>query len=181
MIELIPTENDDLAFLCLVQRIVNGAIAALQVCEVYLVHIDNCFDHKWLRWHYRSGQELRVLPFDPNRVRSEKHFVWDADHSRWMAVDQRKPLHVRRPGRSSLDQPIDRFSRSAAFIWYSGNTVTNQAGSLMFYLSGAEGYAWYASLTKKEHWTVGDECQITRRELKAFEQWTGAREGRIQR
>jgi hypothetical protein len=170
MIELIPSENDDVAFLSLVQRIVNGAITALQVREVYLVHIDNWFDHKWLRWHCRREKELRVPPFDPNRVRSEKHFIWDANRSRWMSVDQLKPLHLRRPGRSSLVQPLDRFSKSAAFIWYSGNTITNQAGSLMFYLSGAEGYAWYASFTKKEHWKVGDGCQITKRELIAFEQ-----------
>jgi hypothetical protein len=48
MIELVPAERDDAAFLSLAQRIVTGAIAGLQAHEVYLVHIDNWFDHKWL-------------------------------------------------------------------------------------------------------------------------------------
>ena len=50
MIELVPTEHDDIAFLSLVQRIINGAIAAQRMREVFLVHIDNWFDHKWLGW-----------------------------------------------------------------------------------------------------------------------------------
>src|SRR5215510_4576327 len=97
----------------------NGAIAELGMREVFLVHVDNWFDHKWLGWWSRKEEELRVPTFTPNRVRSEK------------------PLHVRQPGRPWLAQPLDRFSKSAAFIWYSGNTTTNKAGSVMLYLSGA--------------------------------------------
>jgi hypothetical protein len=185
MIELIPSEYDDVAFLSLVQRIVNGALITLQAGEVYLVHIDNWFDWKWLYWRSRRGKELLppfdrskeghfdtelcVPMFDPNRVRSEKHFIWEENRSQWTAVDHPKPLHVRQPGRPSLARPLERFSKSAAFIWYSGNTVTNRAGSLMLYLSGADGYAWYASFTKKEHWKVEGERRIARRELIAFE------------
>jgi hypothetical protein len=46
----------------------------------------------------------------------------------------------------------------------------NKVGSLMFYLSDADGYAWHASLKKGDHWTVADEFQITRRELLSFEE-----------
>jgi hypothetical protein len=46
MIELAPAEYDDASFLELVQRIVNGAVAALHASEVYLVQVDNWFDHK---------------------------------------------------------------------------------------------------------------------------------------
>ena len=170
MIELVPAEHDDVAFLALAQRIVNGAIAALAIRDVFLVHIDSWFDHKWLRWWSRKGEELRVPTFTPNRVRSEKRFVWDVDKSAWTSVDLPRPLHIRQPGRPRLAQPLDRFSRNAAFIWYSGSTATNKVGSLMFYLSGADGYAWYASLKKNDLWTIADEFQITRRELLSFEQ-----------
>jgi len=175
MIELVPAELDDVAFLSLVQRIVNGAISSLQVREVYLVHIDNWFDHKWLGWWSSwKHKELKVLyvpPFNPNRVRSQKHFLWDGNSSRWTLTGQGKNLHLRQPGRrSSRRQKLDQVSSSAAFIWYSGNTVTNKAGSVMLYLSGAEGYAWYASFTKREHWKVDDGFLITRRELVSFEE-----------
>ncbi len=174
MIELVPAENDDAAFLSLAQRIMNGALSALQMREVYLVHIDNWFDHKWLgwwsRWSHKELKDLRVPPFNPNRVLSEKHFIWDTDNARWSLIGQRKLLHPRQAGRRWHGQPLDRVSKSAAFIWYSGNTVTNPAGSMMLYLSGAEGYAWYASFTREKHWKIDDEFRTTRRELASFEE-----------
>jgi hypothetical protein len=168
MIELVPAEHDDVAFLSLAQRIINGAITALEIRDVFLVHVDTWFDHKWLRWWSRRAEELRVPTFTPNRVCSEKRFSWDGDRSTWTPVGLPRPLHIRQPGRPWLAQSLDRFSKHAAFVWYSGGTATNTLGSLMFYLSGADGYAWYASLKKADQWTFADECQITRRELVSF-------------
>jgi hypothetical protein len=170
VIELVPAEHDDLAFLSLARRLINGAIAELGMREVFLVHVDNWFDHKWLGWWSRKEEELRVPTFTPNRVCSEKHLLWNAKTSAWEDIRLQKPLHVHQPGRPWLAQPIDRFSKAAAFIWYSGNTGTNKVGSLMLYLSGADGYSWYASFRKSEEWVVVDECCTTRRELAVFEE-----------
>jgi hypothetical protein len=175
MIELDPTENDDAGFLTLAQRIVNGAIAILQAREVYLVHVDNWFDHKWLgwwsNWEHKELKKLYVPPLNPNRVRSQKHFIWDTKSSRWMHTGQGKRVHRRQPGRRpSYAQQLDQLSKSAAFIWYSGNTLTNRAGSMMLYLSGTESYAWYASFRKDQNWRITDEFKITRRELESFEE-----------
>jgi hypothetical protein len=175
MIELEPIEYDDLAFLQLAQRIVNGAVAQLGIREVYLVQTDNWFDFKWLGfWSWGREKELTELfvpPFNPNRVRSEKHFVWDATSWRFNSAAHEKPLHPRQPGRRrSYAVPLERVSKSAAFIWYSGNTITNRTGSLMLYLSGAEAYAWYASFSKDENWRCHDENRIARRELLSFEE-----------
>ena len=171
MIELVPAEHDDVGFLLLAQRIVNGAVAAMQIREVHLVHVDNWFDCKWLGWRSRRGEdELRVPLFSPNRIRSQKHFVWDVDRSAWTSVSPPKTLHIQQAGRPWLSRPLDQFSNHAAFIWYSGNTVTNKMGSLMVYLSGADGYSWYASFKKSEQWTVADELRITRHDLASFEQ-----------
>ena len=174
MLEFIPTDGDDPAFLSLGQRIVNGALAALQVRELFLVHIDNWFDHKWLgwwsNWQHKELKKLFVPPFNPNRARSQKHFMWDANKSAWMLTGHGKPLHVQRSGRLSSRQLLDQFSKSAAFVWYSGNTVANGAGSLMFYLSGAEVYAWYASFKRNELWKIDDGFRVTRRELESYEE-----------
>ena len=175
MIELVPDEYDDVAFLSLAQRIMNGAIAALQMREVFVVHIDNWFDHKWLGWRSRWPGKLRKGPtnlkvplFTPNRVRSESHFVWDEKLSAWANIGLSKPLHVRQPGRNILAQPLERFSKSAAFIWYSGNTTTNTRGSLMLYQSGVEVHPWYAGFRKGAEWVVDDEFLVTRSELLSF-------------
>jgi hypothetical protein len=173
MIELVPTQHDDPAFLSLAQRIVNGAIADLHVREVYVVHVDNWFDFKWLGWWSwsKAGLErLVVPPFNPNRVRGQKHFIRDVDGTQWTCIGSGMPLHVRRAGRSSLAQPIDRVSDAAAFVWYSGNTATNTAGSLMVYRSGTDGYAWYASFKNEDGWTINGEARVSRRELRSFEE-----------
>ncbi|MGE3805222.1 MAG: hypothetical protein AB7K24_11170 [Gemmataceae bacterium] len=170
MIKLVPATHDDMAFLSLAQRIMNGALAELGVCHVFLVHVDNWFDHKWLGWPGRHGEELRVPSFTPNRVCSEKQLVWKSETSAWEDIGLPKPLHVRQPGSAWLAPPISRYSSAAAFIWYSGNTATNNMGSLMLYLSGAEGYSWYASLGKSTEWAVIDEYRITRRALTIFEE-----------
>jgi hypothetical protein len=169
MIKLFPAEDDDIAFLSLVERIVNGAVVELRMREVFIVKIDNWFDHKWLRWWSRKEEELRVPTFTPNRVRSEMHFVWNQETSAWESVGLKKPLHVRQPGRPWLAQPLERFSKSAAFCWYSGSSAKNKVGSLMFYVSSAQGYCWYASFRKDEEWAISDEFQTTRRALLAFE------------
>lgn len=174
MIPLIAAADDDAEFLTLAERILSGAVAALEVREVYLVRVDNWFDHKWLgwrsRWRHGELQELRIPLFTPNRVSSERRFVRDADSSSWNSVCIPQPLHVRQPGRTALARPIDGVADRAAFIWYSGGTAINQIGSLMLYLSGADGYRWYASLKKADRqWSVADEFGITRSELLAFE------------
>lgn len=167
MIDLASIDADDAGFLTLVQRIVNGVLLELRIGEAFLVHVDNWFDHKWLRWWSRRNEELRVPTFTPNRIRSEKRVVLKMDGS-WEEAELARPLHIRQPGRPWLAQSLDRFSERAAFIWYSGNTANNKVGSLMLYLSGAEGYSWYASFRLDEEWTIHDEFQVTRRELLRF-------------
>jgi hypothetical protein len=98
---------------------------------------------------------------------SEKHFVQDSNGI-WTEVALPRPLHIRQPGRPWLAYAIDRLADRAAFIWYSGNTVANSIGSLMLYLSNADGYCWYASLKKADFWDISDEFLITRRELLSF-------------
>ncbi|HLN33144.1 MAG TPA: hypothetical protein VK395_35770 [Gemmataceae bacterium] len=170
MIDMIAGKHDDPAFVALAQRIVNGVIASLQTREVHLVHVDNWFDHKWLGWWSWREEELCVPPFNPNRVVTHQYFLWDPGESGWRSLEPPKPLHIQQAGRSSLAQPLNRISKRALFIWYSGNTATNDLGSLMVHLSGADRYAWYASFRKKQHWTIADECRITRRELVSFEE-----------
>jgi hypothetical protein len=174
MIEILPTENDDPDCIALVQRIVNGAVAILEVPEVYLVHIDNWFDHKWLgwksSWKHRDLQKMYVPAFNPNRVLSQKHFIYNVDSSQWALTGEGKRLHIRQASRRSLFQKLDQVSKSAAFIWYSGNTLTNGVGSLMLYQSGPENYAWYASFRKGEDWTIADGFRISPREVLSFEE-----------
>jgi hypothetical protein len=169
MIELVPTPNDAPGFLSLTARILNGAVLAHEVREVFLVHIDTWFDHKWLGWWSWKGNVLCVPPFTQRRVISERRFVRSAEPATWTSAALKRPLHIRQPGRVTLRRPLDRFSQDAAFVWYSGSTTTNTLGSLMFYRSGSERFAWYASIGKKTNWAVVETCRISPGELRWFE------------
>src|SRR5580765_5085916 len=142
MIRLTPLEHDDHEFLALVERIINGAIIELRADEAFVVHVDNWFDQKWLGWRSWPARTLRIPIFTPNRICSEKHFVRDQDGVAWTEVALQRPLHVKQPGRPWLARRIDRLAKRGAFVWYSGNTAANGIGSLMLYLSNAEGYCW---------------------------------------
>jgi hypothetical protein len=170
MIELVTTPNDDPVFLSLAARILNGAVLAHEVCDVFVVHIDTWFDHKWLGWWSWKGNSLCVPPFTPRRVISERRFVRSAESANWTSATIKKPLHIRQPGRSTRGRPLDRFSPDAAFAWYSGRTAANTLGCLMFYRSGNDRYAWYASMARKTKWAVVETCQISPGELQLFEE-----------
>ena len=155
-------------------RILNGAILAHEVRDVFVVHIDTWFDHKWLGWWSWKGETLCVPPFTPRRVVSESRFARSAEPATWTSAVIKRPLHIRRPGRATLGQPLHRFSQDAAFAWYSGRTTTNTVGCLMFYHFGTELDAWYASMGKQTNWTANwaavETFQISPGELRSFEQ-----------
>src|SRR5262249_48392627 len=141
----------------------------LRADVAFIIRVDNWFDYKWLGWSNRKTSELRVPPFGSNRVHSERRVILGNEPETWAEVRLPKSLHVPDAARPELGQRIDAISNRGAFIWYSGNTAPNGIGSLMLYLSNAEGYCWYATFKNGECWALSDECQITRRTLLSFE------------
>jgi hypothetical protein len=177
MIEVVPLDGDDGEFIATVERIVNGAVTALDVHKAFLVHVDNWFDHKWLGFGWGERGGLVVPPFERNRILSETHFIQDGDRGGWAVANRERSLHLfhrdpshrRRPFSSRKLGTIEEYSPAAAFIWFGGRSTVNRTGSLMLYLSGAGGYSWYASFIGKPQWSIHDAREITRRQLIAFE------------
>jgi hypothetical protein len=50
MITLEPRENIDHSFVAIVEQILDNTLQLHQPAEVYVVQIDNWFDHKWLEF-----------------------------------------------------------------------------------------------------------------------------------
>jgi hypothetical protein len=167
--------SDDPAFLAVVDRIVSALVRRDQPADVYLVHIDNWFDHKWLRYSGRgivdmaecypyfdvaldehSQEQLTFPPFTPNRVVAQYLFSRLADGS---YAEQAVPrlVHRRRRERSekNLHRRVADFSRSGMFVWYSSGTVINHRGSLLVY-SARDGVVdgWYAGFAERGGWHV---------------------------
>jgi hypothetical protein len=167
--------QDDPAFLVVVDRIVAGLACRDEPDEVYLVHIDNWFDHKWLKYsgygvvafpggypwfpvakkeHHQT--QLTFPPFTPNRVVAQYLFGRVADR-RYEEQAPRRLIHRRERQRSSrnLHRRVVDFCQSGLSVWYSSGSAASRRGSLLVY-SVREGAvaAWYASFSERQGWRV---------------------------
>ena len=126
--------RDDPGFLATVDRVIASLVLRDRSEEVYVVHIDNWFDHKWLRYSgygavpFHGGLSIHTAkeeqyrdqftfpPFTPNRVVAQYLFcrVGDAVYE-----EQAMPYLIHRrehePSSRNLNRRVATFSRSAAF------------------------------------------------------------------
>lgn len=131
-------EHDDVGFIHLVREVLADEWT-VPTSEAYLVKIDHWFGRRWFRfsgtklgalsfWHDRAG----VPPFHPHRVLSERHFSRD-EGGRYVEGPAPAPLHLHQGGDDNLVRCLHTISRSATFVWYSGDTSRTGRGSVMLY------------------------------------------------
>ena len=159
--ELEREDHDAVEFVELVERIVSQAAESRRPRDIYVVHLDNWFGDRWCQFSGKilgiagvRGGQLTVPPFHPRRVRSQSRYRCGEDGSYQLA--RREPnLHRYQTSSANLYRWIANFSTSAMFVWYSGNSVKNGAGSLMVYHvhEGRTEY-WYASFQKTASWSL---------------------------
>jgi hypothetical protein len=163
--------RDDPAFLALVDRIIAGLVRREQPVDVHLIHVDNWFGAKWLRYsgkgvvafpdgyphdilvalddHYQD--QLTLPPFSRNRIVAQYYFcrLGSGEYE-----EQAAPVAVHRRRwrwkEQNLHRRVASLSRSGLFIWYSSGSVVNRRGSLLVYgVSGDATTAWYAGFTER--------------------------------
>ena len=175
-LEILPEPNDDADFLRLLDLIISALIKASCPEEIYLIRIDNWFDHKWLKfsgigrvgffWEWRPEMDtsldefhqdnVTLPPFTPNRVTGEFYFV-RSDSGNYSASLSKPYVHQRKLAHSSenLHKRVAHVADSAVFVWMSSNTKANRRGSLMVYdVKGSEIQTWYVGLSKEDNWRV---------------------------
>ncbi len=170
MFEIKCTEDDDGEFVRLVSCLINGVVRRHDAEKLYLVHIKNWFDHKWLEF---SGKVLGALevwqkrttypPFHPNRVVSEKLLV-RKETGDTHEKSSHRPLHGWQSSSSNLGRPIPE--ELIVYAWYSSRTQRNDRGSAMVYVGQAE--HWYVSFIKKDVWQVHRFEGISRAEFDSY-------------
>ena len=169
MIKLEPTENIDHHFVGIVERILNNILQLHHPAGVYVVLIDNWFDHKWLEFNSNKNDndasgwrhKLMLPPFDPSRVLNQSYFRARNSSSLLYDASSSNSLHIGISRRS-----VGEINLSAVFVWYSYVGENSDRGSLMVYLSDdGRGSAWYASFTKNTSWHVGNLKGISKREF----------------
>ena len=173
MITLEPRENIDDSFVAIVEQILDNTLQLHQPSDVYVVLIDNWFDHKWLEFDSNRKEsdafgwrvKLMLPPFEPSRVLSQSYFQKHSQtHSSaplLYEASSSNPLHILSSNRS-----LAQICSSGAFVWYSYVGKRSDQGSLMVYLNNdGKGSAWYASFKKNPDWQINKVKGVSRREL----------------
>ena len=169
MITLDPIENIDHSFVAVIEQILNNTLQLHQPSDVYVVLIDNWFDHKWLEFHsHRNDSDafgwrikLMLPPFEPSRVLSQSFFQAQSSAPLLYEALSSNPLHILSSNRS-----LAQICSSGAFVWYSYVDHRSDQGSLMVYLNhDGKGSAWYASFKKNPDWQINKVKGVSKRDL----------------
>ena len=170
MITLKASENINDSFVTIVEQILRSTLLFHQSEEVYVVLIDNWFDHKWLEFDTSriDGDELgwraklMLPPFEPGRVVNQSYFQKHCSASLRYEACESSPLHIL----SSSNRSLAQICSSGTFLWYSLVGKMSDRGSLMVYLNrDGKGAAWYASFIRNPDWQLNKVKGISKREL----------------
>jgi len=173
MISIPLRKNDDPRFLALVRRSVSGSVLSCRPSDVFVIRIDHWFDHKWFAFAgkllgglaFHKPQRLTVPPFIPERVVSEDAFKLGIDRASYHRT--RGPrLHRYQHSGENLSRFIGHISKSAVFIWFSGDTAHEEHGSIMVYsIQGETQGGWYGSFRRRTDWQLHKVQGLSRSEL----------------
>jgi hypothetical protein len=173
MITLELNNQDDPEFVGLVSKILNACITRHHPADVYVVEIDHCFDRKWQRF---SGKRLGLIgswnrrlvipPFDPRRVASQRSYHSEMPSSGSYQLAEARPLHIEQCGGDAGSRRLAQVSESGVFLWYSGETMqANQGSVLLYQIDGSGTSDWFASFIRNGQWRLNRVRDISRRVL----------------
>jgi hypothetical protein len=154
----------------------NGVIRRHAPETLVLIKIDNYFGSKWLGfsgkalgalgvWHnpdYHPANNIRIPPFVPNRVVSQRRFAGPD----YKEIDGGRPVHKQIPAGVALNRRAASAVPGAALVWYSGESKATGRGALMAYVpEGSSYWPWYTSFEAGEPWCVTETLGIKREDL----------------
>jgi hypothetical protein len=174
--EISVGETDDPYFIALLNSLVRGLASRNLPGELWVIKIDNWFDHKWLRfsgigvvdfqwpaflnrWDGALAEfhqdKVTFPPFTPNRIVGQWSFLRDGGHYIEAPFPKVPHQSEKQSSEANLLRRVQDFSSSACFVWYSGNTVANGRGSVMVYeLSVDRVECWFASFNRRDEWKL---------------------------
>jgi len=179
-------ETDDPYFIALLDSLLSGLMKREAPEGLWIIQIDNWFDHKWLRFsgigsvYFRFPalmnrpdaaldefyqDKVTFPPFTPNRVMAQWSYARVGDD--YVEVPWQVPHQSeRQSSEANLQRRVQDFSRSACFVWYSAKTVANGRGSVMVYNVTADGVkCWFAAFNRQETWKLHATKGVSRTEV----------------
>ena len=124
-----------------------------------------CSQSGVLFWHTK----LNFPPFSANRILGQKLFIRTGDDYSEASVHVQPHPAKKRPSETNLKRTLQEFSRSASFLWYSGNSLANAKGSVMVY-SVVEGLVetWFAAFIRQEGWRLHATKGVNRENIECL-------------
>ncbi|MBZ5668085.1 MAG: hypothetical protein LAO30_26325 [Acidobacteriia bacterium] len=188
--QIVAGQTDDPIFIELLNSVVCGVVLRSSHEELYVVQIDNWFDHKWLRFSgigvvpfrfpaYMKRDDgaldefyqdkVTFPPFTPNRVVSQHRF--ERRGERYTEAALRTPPHGadRQPSELNLHRRVGDAASSACFVWYSSNTLKNDRASIMVYTAmNGEVESWFAAFRRNDGWSLQSTKGISREDVQSL-------------
>lgn len=136
--EFVSTQPGDSAeFMRKARAVAIGVARNYEPARLYVIRIDNWFGPRWMLFAGKAiglvgvhKARLHVPPFVPSRVVEQRVFV-GPDYEGTVAA---APLHIECPSQQALSRRIEDVDKSAAFLWFSGESEAQRRGSVMVYL-----------------------------------------------
>ena len=158
-------------FDAIADKALRNSLKLNNVDEAYLIRVKGWFDYKWEGFAGTVMHEiavwrgvLRVPPFHPSRILSEKRLRLDRDTLQ--QVEHRYPLHIAQSSSENLGRKVADVCASGVFVWYSEINQGSDRASLMVYsCKSGESSGWYAGFFRQDAWRLGQVKGISRRAL----------------
>jgi hypothetical protein len=182
--EIVPGITDDNDFIKLLNSIVDRLLIQESPKQLWIIQIDNWFDHKWLGYSGRGVVDFRFPehmkgfdaaleefyqdkitfpPFNPNRVLGQWSYVRQGNDYREFPLPMLPHSTDRRLTSPNLHRRIQDIVSSGCFVWYSANTLSNGRASVMVYtVNPGTHECWFAAFSRDEAWTLGATKGIDR-------------------
>ena len=172
----ISSYEDDTQFVQAMDCFIGALVEIYDRPELYIIRIDNWFDHKWLGFAgrfrtiylhigkktimaahsiWKTEEKTALPPFSPTRDMVQTHFK--AGFGQTKRDFPKQLLHQAYKQRSTvnLHNLLLSFSGCALFLWLSSGSATSGRASLLAYHTREDKVAgWYASFVKSDHWKL---------------------------
>ena len=174
---LSSNDTDARGFVERADQLVAGAVALAAPARVFVVQVEDWFDHKWLnfggkidRREARGGEQFVLPPFHSHRVVSERLFRRDGAGEAYTLEANPPALHATISSGGSTTQQRRQVADGALYAWYSSGSAESGRGAVIAFVPGNGTYwNWYLSLQLGTPWRVVRRRGISEPALRRLE------------
>jgi len=138
-LELFPDDDDDTAFITLVQQTISGSINSSSLEHFSVIKIKNWFDDKWTGFGGVHRDHSGLLSFEPGLPVTRRGNKALPPFARSRIINSKTYGNPR--------------ENPAGFYYFSGNSKSNGRGSLLASIPGSkERWDWYVGYSNSPEW-----------------------------